>query len=57
MWKVDKSPPFLFTLGRSQKLNAERGKKGEFWTLPKEIELMNTTLDNAISYLKNIYAL
>ncbi|MBR9699369.1 hypothetical protein GOV09_02850 [Candidatus Woesearchaeota archaeon] len=37
--------------------NAQRGAKGEFWTLPEEIGYMNATLDTFIGAIKEVYGL
>ncbi len=42
---------------RSHNWNYARGKKGEYWTLPEEIQLINTTLDVMIGYLERTYSL
>ncbi len=42
---------------RNSGFNFSRGKKGGFWTLPEEIELMNGTLDIVIEHIKETYSL
>lgn len=41
---------------RGRDWNAERGKKGEYFTTPTELRLINTMLDTVIEYLKATYS-
>ncbi len=42
---------------RAYDWNFQKGSKGEYWTSPEEIELINNTLAAVIGYLKQEYAL
>ena len=42
---------------KTRKWNAFRGAKGEYWTLPEEIQLINSTLETVIAGIKDKYGL
>lgn len=42
---------------RTHDWNYAKGAKGEFWTLPEEINLINNTLDSMVNYIDREYGI
>ena len=56
---IVKDPSIILAINklRYYNFNAFRGSKGEYWTTPDEIKLINDTLDTVMDYLKREYRL